>query len=270
MASLDKLDTSVVLRIVGVFGLIFLVAPLVLVVPISFAGESILSFPPQQWSFGAYERLFSNSAWYIPVGRSFLIATLSSFISTTIGLIGAYSLFLVSKRYRTLIIGLLLLPLLLPPVVIGVGQLFFFARLGLVDTIPGLVFSHILLSMPFALLICCAGLGRADLHLEDVACSFGAIRLYAFIRVTLPQIWSALGASLLLTFVISFDEPVIAMFLAPSNAKTLPRKLFDCIRYDLDPVAAAVAVLLMLLSIFVGLVIIKRMSRVTILNTGIK
>lgn len=255
---LKLLDTITLLYAIGFLGLIFLVLPVVIVIPMSFVGDRFLHFPPSTWSLRWYVNLFSNIQWYDPLLRSIVIASFVAVVAAVLGMVGAYGLYHTKWRGKPLIIFSMLLPLFVPPVVLAVGLLLLFSRFHLVDTLTGVILSHVLLAMPYSFLIISAALSRANMKLEDVACSLGASRLYAFIKVTIPQVRTGMLAAGILSFVVSFDEPVIALFLTSSHARTLPRQMFDGIRYDLDPTAAAVSSLLVLISLLIAITGVKK------------
>ena len=238
-----------VLRVTAVAGLCFLSLPVLVVVPMSFVADRFLKFPPEGWSLTWYKNLFSNVQWYDPLFRSLTIGIIVALVSIVLGIITAYALFQIRGKWKPFLIFALLLPLFVPPVILAVGLLLIFSKVHLVDTILGVVLSHVLLALPYSFLVTSTALSHANMKLEEVACSLGASRLYAFIRVTLPQLKTGMIGAGILAFVVSFDEPVLALFINSIQARTLPRQLFDGIRYDLDPTAACVSSLLVFVSL---------------------
>ena len=239
------------LNVAALAALLFLLLPLFIVVPCSLDGGSTMHFPPSQWSFAPFVRILTKPEWTGPLLKSTLIAAITSLVSMSIGLIGAYGIRRLSLGWALAVFLLLLAPLIIPPVVIGSSLLLTFSSLRLVDTTLGIILGHVLLALPYAVLISSASMARADMRLEEIACLFGAARITAIVRVTLPQLRWGIATGLFVTFMASFDEPVITLFLGGANARTLPRKLFDSIRYDFDPSAAAIATLALLV-LFTG------------------
>ncbi len=253
-----RLNVTNTIMATGWIGLIFLVLPVIVVIPMSFVSDRYLKFPPAEWSLAWYHNLFTNAQWYVPLIRSISVAFLVACVSVLLGMMGAYSLHHNHWRLKPAILFLVLLPLFIPPVIIGVGLLLLFAKISLADTVIGVVLSHILLTMPYSILLFSVAISRANMKLEDVACGLGASRFFAFCKVSLPQLWNGLLAAWVLSFIVSFDEPVIALFLTSSNARTLPRQMFDGIRYDLDPTAAAISTLLIIISICVAVIHLRK------------
>jgi len=240
-------DSVSVLRAFGLLGILFLIVPVAIVLPLSFTPTRYLRFPTDEWSLRWYENLFTNANWYRPLGTSLAIATAVAILAPSVGLLAAYGLRSTRSGVRSGLSLLFLIPIFVPPVVLAVGLLLVYSRVGLVDTPLGLILGHTLLAFPYAFVLLSATLSRTNLQLEQAALTLGATPLVAFIRVTLPQLGSGLFVASALSFLVSFDEPVLALFLAGNRSRTLPRQLFDGIRYDLDPTSAAVAGLLIVI-----------------------
>lgn len=237
-------DAVSFVRAVGMIGILFLVVPVVIVLPLSFTPDRYLSFPTDEWSLRWYKNLFTDPNWYRPLKTSIVVASAVAILSPLIGLMAAYGLRKVRRTVRDGLALLVLVPVFVPPVVLAVGQLLVFSKVGLVDTSIGLILSHTLLALPYSFLLLSASLSRTNLQLEQTALTLGATPLMAFLRVTLPQLRSGFFVASALSFLVSFDEPVLVLFLTGNQSRTLPRQLFDGIRYDLDPTAAAVSGLL--------------------------
>lgn len=228
------------LRFTGGAVVIFLIAPLLVIIPMSFDGGEFLRFPPSELSIRWYEEFITNPEWFLPLKRSVTIAIGATLLATILGVCGAYGLLHWAGTGRNLIAAVFMLPLVISPVIIGVGQLFVFSHTGLNDSAIGVISSHAMLCFPVVFLFVLGGLGRSALNLENVACSLGAKRWYAFLRVTFPSILPSLAGGSILSFIISFDEAIIVLFITSHRTYTLPRQIFDGIRYDLDPTVAAI------------------------------
>jgi putative spermidine/putrescine transport system permease protein len=156
---------------------------------------------------------------------------------------------------RLLLVGSLATPIVIPPLILAVGFLRLFSTLHVYDTYASVVCAHLVLALPYAYVVMALGFRRIDRRLEDVACRLGATRLESFLRVTVPQLRPSLVAAGFLSFLISFDEPVMALFITGTRTRTLPRQIFEMVRYDADPAVAAVSVLFIALSVIVALLL---------------
>lgn len=228
--------------------LVFLAAPLLVVIPAAFNDSTILQFPPKHWSLRWFREYFESASWLGATRTSVEVALVVSLISTVLGLGVAIAL----ERFwffgRNLVRALIMAPLLVPVVLTAVALYVLFLRLGLNGTFWGLVIGHTVVTFPYAVVVIGAALGEVDRRLEDAAVGLGAIRARAFLEVTLPLIRPGLVVAALFGFLISFDEVVIAIFVTGPATTTLPRRIWDGIRFDLNPTIAAVATLLIGLS----------------------
>lgn len=231
----------------GLLPLCFLMGPVAVVMLRAFSGEQSMIVGNLDLSLDNFLRLATERKWSEPLLRSVGVATCVSVTATCLGLLCVLGLQRVrSDHFRASLLGLYVLPLIVPPVVLAVGLLDVMSRMQLVDTAFGLYLAHVLLAFPYAMLVIGARFSHDLARLQQVGRSFGASSMYSFLRVVVPGLRSALLTSALLTFLVSFDEPVLSLFLTSSRATTLPRRLFDAIRYDYDPVANAASALLII------------------------
>ena len=238
---------------------LFLVAPTFVVVPISFSSSRFLKFPPPGFSLQWYANYFSSREWIECTITSFEVACVTCVLATVLGTILAVVLIKAKFPGRNLIYGLAVSPMIVPFIISAVAIYFFYARLHLVGTKFGVMIAHTLLAIPYVLVIVSAALKGFDETLERAALSLGANPLKTFVLVTLPVIRPAVISGALFSFIISFDEAVIIIFIAGVNAVTLPKRMWDGIRLEIDPTIAAVATLLIGLSI--ALMVIIALSR---------
>jgi putative spermidine/putrescine transport system permease protein len=224
--------------------LLFLVAPIIIVIPVSFSGSATLHFPPETWSLRWYERLLSSPYWRSAASSSIVTAISTLCCTVPMATLAAYGLINSRSRLVPWIWGIVLMPLVIPLILMAVGIYFFYASLGVVNTLPGLVAAHVMYTLPIAVITITAGLARFDMTQELVARSLGANRLQAFLGVTLPQIKFSITAAAFLTFIGSFDEVVIAMFVAGGPIATLPKQMFNQLRNSIEPTIAAVSTIL--------------------------
>jgi putative spermidine/putrescine transport system permease protein len=222
----------------------FLLAPLVIIVPMSFSTALSLQFPPPGYWLGYYRQYVTDPRWLYPTLNSFVIATATMLV--TLGLVIPASFALVRHRFRgkSAVNLLLMAPLIVPLVVSALGYYNTLGRLGLAGTHAGVILAHTALSVPVALLAITAALKGFDANLERAAMSAGAGPLRTFWWVTLPVLRPGILVGALFAFLHSFDETVVALFIAGREASTLPKKMFESVRLETDPVISVVSTLL--------------------------
>ena len=228
----------------------FLMAPLVVVFPISLSSSSYLQFPPPGWSWRWYHAYFQDPTWMEATWRSLKVAACTTVLATVLGTMLAFSL--VRGRYpgKSILNQASLLPLVVPVIVYSIAVYAMFGYLKLIGMWQAIVLGHTVHAIPFVVIIVGAALRTFDIAQEHAAMSLGASRAMAIWRVTLPQIRPSLVSAAFLAFISSFDELVVAMFLGGSNM-TLPKKMFDNIVNEIDPTIAAVSVVQIVLVIVV-------------------
>lgn len=238
----------------GIAAVVFIVAPLVIVVPMSFSNARSLQFPPPGYWLGYYQAYFTDPRWLRPTWNSILIATGTTVLTMILVVPATFAL--VRHRFagKGLADLMLLMPLAVPHIVMAVGYYSFLGNLGIVQTHLGVIVAHTCLTVPIAFLVLSANLKGFDRTLERAAISLGASPWRTFLHVTLPILKPGLVVSALFTFVQSFDETVVAIFISGRDAATLPRKMFDSIRQEADPVIAVVSTLLFVL-VLAGIVL---------------
>jgi putative spermidine/putrescine transport system permease protein len=232
------------LILIGWLVAIFVAAPLAIVVPISFSEAISLEFPPPGWSLRWYRHYFADPRWIEPTINSLVIATGVTVLTMLLVTPAAFAL--VRHRFggKGVVNLLLMLPLVVPHIVMAIGYYAFLADVGLLHSFMGVILAHTALSVPVAFLVLSASLKGFDRTLERAAMSLGAAPWRAFMHVTVPVLWPGFAAAALFAFVQSFDETVVAIFVSGANTETLPRRMFDAIRMQADPVIAVVSTLL--------------------------
>jgi len=238
---------------------LFLMLPLLVVFPISLSSAAYMQFPPPGLSWQWYERYFDDPQWIDATVRSLYIGVATAILALALGVPLAFSLVRTKFIGRVLVDRLALAPLIVPTIILSVSLYGLFARLKLIGEWYGLVVAHTVLALPFVVLVMSAGLRDFDRGLEQAAEGLGASRTRTLLRVTLPLLRPSLVSAGLLAFLSSFDELVVALFLAGPNM-TLPKKMFDNILMEIDPTIAAVSVMQILL-VSVVLVLIGRFGR---------
>lgn len=228
--------------------LIFLLIPILVIIPLSFSEGSLLLYPMPGLSLRWYEALFNSEDWIRATRNSFIVAPLSTIIATVLGTMAAMGLQRASFIGKSLLMGMLISPMIVPLVVVGVGVYLFFAPYGLTNSYMGLVLTHAALGSPFVLTTVLATLQGFDSNLVRAAYSLGANPLRAFFTVTLPIIAPGVIAGALFAFITSFDEVITTLFLAGPQQVTLPRQMFTGIRENISPIIAAIATILIVFS----------------------
>lgn len=220
----------------------FLVAPLLIVFPISFSSASYLQFPPPGWSLRWYEAYISDPTWMGATVRSLKIGVATMVFSMIVGTLLSFSLVRGKYPGKTLVNQISILPLIVPLIIYSIAVYGLFSEWKLIGHWQAIVLAHTVHAIPFVVIIVSAALRTYDINYESAAMSLGASRLGAIWRITLPQIRPSLISAAFFAFISSFDELIIAMFLGGSNM-TLPKKMFDNIMNEIDPTIAAVSVL---------------------------
>jgi putative spermidine/putrescine transport system permease protein len=233
----------------------YLLAPSLIVVPMSFSSSRALEFPPPGFSLEWYEQLLTDREWSRALVTSLEVAVLTSALATALGIAAAFGL--VRGRFpgRNALFALVLSPLIVPVVVVaiamfsvyvsgwGVGQIRFGGRLP--GTLLGLVLAHTALALPYVVVNVASSLRGLDRNLEFAAMSLGASPWRTFRRVSLPLILPGVIAGALFAFVTSWDEVVVAIFMSSTAVRTLPVEMWQQVRTQVDPTVAVVSTLLL-------------------------
>lgn len=235
--------------------MMFLLAPVILVFPISFSADSHVAWPPSAWSTRWYVTLLHNEEMVTAFRNSLLIAACVTVITLIVAMPAAVALARGSFRGRDALVSLFTAPLLLPSIVLGLAILVIFAGYGLVGSWPGVIIGHLVITLPYALRVLITGLGTLPLFVEDAAGTLGAGPWQVFRRITLPLMTPALVASAALAFIVSFDEVVISLFIAGTQLKLLPVSLYHYVESWTDPLVAAVSALLVLGTLGIVLIV---------------
>jgi putative spermidine/putrescine transport system permease protein len=233
--------------------LFFLAAPLLVVIPVAFSSSSLLQFPPPGWSLRWFRQYFESPTWISATFTSVQVAVLVSLLSTCLGLGLAITFDRFRFPGRTIVKAIIIAPLVVPVIITAVGLYYLYLVIGINGSFWGLVIGHTVITLPYSVVVIGTALAESDRRVENAAVGLGATWARAFVEVTLPLISPSLVVSALFGFLISFDEVVIAIFVTGPTTVTLPRRLWDGIRFDLEPTIAAVATLLIVVS---GLVLL--------------
>lgn len=236
------------LRLYTAVVLLFLVAPMLVVVPLSFSAGEVLTLPVPGFSLRWYEDFFTSGRWLTAARNSVVVGTHTAALASLLGTLAAFGMFMWGRMPK-LPLAALSLPLVVPSVIVGVAMYFAFAMVGLTSTYSGLILAHTVLALPYVVVTVLAALQGFDRTLLRAATSLGAPFHVVFLRVVLPLIGPAVAAGALFAFAISFDELIVALFIAGPEQFTLPRQMLAGLREFLSPTIAAAAVLVTLVSL---------------------
>ncbi|MDQ0457794.1 ABC transporter permease [Rhizobium paknamense] len=226
----------------------FLLLPILFIAALSFGSSQWLIFPPPAWTLKWYQMLFADPRWLEAAFTSLKIALIVTLLSVLIGLCASFGL--VRGRFvgRNGLRALFMTPMILPVVVLAVALYAFFLRIGLNGTLTGFVIAHLVVALPFSILALTNALEGFDKSIEDAAVLCGASPLKAKLLITLPCISHGLFSAAIFSFLTSWDEVVLAIFMASPTLQTLPVKIWATLRQDLTPVIAAASTLLVLVT----------------------
>jgi putative spermidine/putrescine transport system permease protein len=229
----------------GTLTVLFLVAPMLVIVPMSFTAAPILSWPPQGASVQWFQKMVTDPQWTRGFANSAQVAILTAIVAAAVGTLA--SLGIVRGRFpgKSVVNALVLSPLIVPVVIVGIGFFSFYARFKLVGTLPGLVLAHAALALPFVIVNVGAALRTMDRNLEMAAANLGADPVRVFWRITFPIILPGIFAGALFAFITSWDEVVVSIFMTTARFRTLPVEMWEQVRQVVDPTVAAVATSLM-------------------------
>ncbi len=236
------------LYVLAVVIMILLVAPTVIVIPMSFSASQYLEFPPRNWSLRWYEHYLNSPEWIQATATSLKAGFLTMLVATPIGTMAAYGLFCANHWITRFFFILLITPIMIPVILIAIGVFYAYVQISMVNTLGGLVIAHSILALPLVLIVVSAALKSYDMNQELAARSLGASRYRAFMTVTLPQIRFSVVTSALLSFLTSFDEVIIAMFVSGGENSTLTRNMFNALRDQIDPTIASISTIMIVIS----------------------
>jgi len=246
---------------------IFLITPILVIIPLSFNAEpyftfteAMLGFDPDGYSLRWYEDFFTSDQWLFSIKNSFIVAIASTFLATALGTVAALGLSRPEMPFRSTIMGLLISPMIVPLIISAAGMYFFYARMNLTQTFTGVVLAHTALGTPFVIITVTATMVGFDRNLIRAAQSLGADFTTTFFKVIMPLIAPGVISGALFAFITSFDEVVVVIFLAGAEQRTIPIQMWSGIREEISPTILAVATMLVIISVLllVSLELIRR------------
>ena len=241
---------------------LFLTAPILVIVPLSFNvepyftfTEGMLSLDPQAYSLRWYRTVAEDPQWLRALANSLVIGFAATALATALGTLAALGLSNPAMPGRSLAMSLLISPMVTPVIISAAGMFFFYSDLGLAQTYPGLILAHTALGTPFVVITVTATLSGFDPNLTRAAASLGAGPVRTFRRVQLPLIAPGVISGALFAFATSFDEVVTVLFIGGLDQRTIPRQMWAGIREQISPAILAVATLLIAFALLLMVVV---------------
>ena len=254
--------------------LVFLIAPVLIIMPLSFNAEPYFTFTDGMLNFdsdaysirwyldilhngmkdpaatvGWWSDMWNNAQWIRATRNSFFIATVSALIATFLGTLAALGLSRPEMPQRALITSLLISPMIVPLVITATGMFFFYSSIGIAKTYTGVILAHVTLGVPFVIITVTATLSGFDMSLVRASQNMGANGWTTFRRIIMPLILPGMISGALFAFITSLDEVVAVLFIADVEQRTIPRQMFSGIREQISPTILAVASILVVMSI---------------------
>ena len=246
---------------------VFLIMPILVVMPLSFNSQDfftftpeMLKFEPEGYSLKHYRDFFTNNEWQRSFKNSLLIAPVATLVSVSLGTLAAIGLSQSHVPFKRAIMAILISPMIVPLIISATGMFFFYSHVGnfLEDTIGldknfvgyvKVILAHSVLGIPFVIITVTATLVGFDSSLTRAAASMGANPVKTFFKIQMPLILPGVISGGLFAFITSFDEVVVVMFVGSTNQKTLPWQMFTGLREQISPTILAVATILVAISI---------------------
>jgi len=233
---------------------IFLALPLIAVVPISFTPSRFLTMPNGALSLIHYRELIENPDWARSVLLSLRIGVLTSIIATSLAVTFALGIWMFQPRFSGLLVGFVLLPMIVPPVVSAMTLYFLLTGLsqvsGLIgyDSLLGVTLAHVVMTAPFAVVLILVALAQVDRRIDLAARGLGATPAQRAFRIILPNIKFGVATAALLVFVLSWEEIGVTLFITSVDTITLPRLMWMGVHDNIDPAIAAISVVLIVIT----------------------
>jgi len=246
---------------------IFLIMPILVVMPLSFNSQDfftftpeMLKFEPEGYSLKHYRDFFTNNEWQRSFKNSLLIAPVATLVSVSLGTLAAIGLSQSHVPFKRAIMAILISPMIVPLIISATGMFFFYShvgnfledRIGLDKNFVGyvkVILAHSVLGIPFVIITVTATLVGFDSSLTRAAANMGANPVKTFFKIQMPLILPGVISGGLFAFITSFDEVVVVMFVGSTNQKTLPWQMFTGLREQISPTILAVATILVAISI---------------------
>ncbi|MGD8294081.1 MAG: ABC transporter permease [Desulfobacterales bacterium] len=243
-------------RIICGLILFFLIAPIVVLIPLSFNAEpyftfthGMLTLKSNAFSTRWYQDILNNPQWIHSIKNSIIIGFFATILATFFGTLAAWGLSRRQTPFRVPLMGLLISPMIVPLIITAAGMFFFYSKVGLAQTYPGLILAHTVLGIPFVIITVTATLMGFDQDLIRASASLGANPVTTFRKIVMPLILPGVISGALFALVTSFDEIVVVLFLSGFEQRTIPRQMWVGIREQISPTILAVATILIAVAV---------------------
>ncbi|RQW62668.1 ABC transporter permease [Vibrio viridaestus] len=264
---LQKLG-SISLSATAYLVLVFLMLPILIIVPLSFNAEPFFTFTdgmlaldPDAYSLEWYQQIFADDQWILAIKNSFFIGICATIIATVLGTLAAIGMSNSDMPFQRAIMAMLLSPMIVPLIITAAGMFFFYTQFNLAGSYLGVIIAHAALGTPFVIITVNAALAGFDYSLVNASLGMGAKPTYTFFKVIMPLIRPGVISGALFAFVTSFDEVIVVLFLAGPEQRTIPRQMFSGLREEINPTILAVATLLVVVSMLLLLTLEYLRSR---------
>lgn len=240
---------------------LFLIAPILIVFPMSLGSSPFLTFPPQDLGFQWYESFFNNAKWLKALMQSLKVAGLTVIFSTILGTMAAIGVFRIQASYRKVLEALFIMPMIVPVIILSIGLYYLLVPYGLVSSVWGLVIGHTVIATPYVFMTVRASLVTFDNSLELAARSLGAPWLVFFRRILFPSILPGVIGGGVFAFISSFDDLIIALFMTNVRSRTLPKLMYEGVAHEIDPTiiaASGIIILFTIVMLLTNMVVTKR------------
>ncbi|WP_222918695.1 ABC transporter permease [Natrinema sp. SYSU A 869] len=229
--------------------LTFMLLPLVVVVVTSFAESGQLLFPPENYSLVHYRAFLEETSWLSAFDNSLLVGVGTTVVATTLGVTAAFGHELDDGWAGQLLAPLVLVPLLIPPIILGISMRVYFVRVGMDASYLSIILAHTLWATPLVYFVMRSVFSRFDWQLLDAARDLGAGPIQSFVYAVLPNVKHGIFVGALLAFIVSLQEFVMALFLSSHSTETIPVVAWKALRQSLDPMVSVVSTFLILISV---------------------
>lgn len=243
--------------IFAVFGIIYILIPLVVVVPASFTSANYPSFPPKGISLQWYTKILERTEFIEAFYNSVQFAFFAAFFAVLFGTLGALAIAKYEIPGKPYITSILTAPLSVPQLVLGIALLIYFTPMMLAGTSTGFLIAHTIICIPYVIRLVLTGLSGFDYNLEKAAAILGANPFIVFWKVTLPLIRPAMISGGLFAFLTSFDNVTISLFMISPNMRTLPIEIFSTMQDAYNPIVASVSSVVIFISVILIVVLEK-------------
>jgi len=234
---------------IAYLAMLFLLLPLIAVIPVSFTGKRFLSMPDGDWSLRHYQALTQSPEWLGSIGTSLTIAIACAVISTVLAVLFSLGIWYRRPPFTAVLVGFVMLPMAVPPIISALVLYFFETGINLYDTLPGVVIAHVVVAVPYAVVTILVALSQVDRRIELAARNLGASIWQTTFLVLLPNIKLGVVSAAFLSFILSWEEIAVTLFVTSFEVITLPRRIWSGLRDNIDPVIAAVSVLLIAITV---------------------